>query len=82
MAAVKASKKKLSFEEQLTAVEQLISQMESGGLSLDESVKQYETGVTMLAALEKELGDAVQRITVIRQGADGKDVEVPLEVEE
>ncbi|MDO5143224.1 MAG: exodeoxyribonuclease VII small subunit [bacterium] len=79
MAAGKTTRKKPTFEEQLTRVEQLITRMESGDLSLEESVQQYENGIRLLSALEKELGDAVQRLTVIRQGTDGKDTEVPLE---
>ena len=82
MAAARTTRKKPTFEEQLTRVEQLITRMESGDLSLEESVQQYENGIRLLSALEKELGDAVQRLTVIRQGTDGKDTEVPLEAKE
>lgn len=74
-----AAKKKQTFEQQLSSVEALISQMEAGGLSLEDAVKQYEEGVAMLAALEKELSDAMQRLTVIRKGIDGNDIEVPME---
>lgn len=76
-----AAKKKLTFEEQLAAVEELIERLESGNMSLDESLKRYEEGVQMITALEKELTSATQRLTVLRKGADG-DEEVPLEVEE
>lgn len=76
-----AAKKKLTFEEQLAAVEELIERLESGNMSLDESLKRYEEGVQMITALEKELTSATQRLTVLRKGANG-DEEVPLEVEE
>lgn len=75
-----AAKKKQSFEEQLVAVESLIDQMESGGLSLEDAMKRYEEGVALLAAMEKELTGATQRLTVIRQNTAGEDVEEPLEV--
>lgn len=77
-----AAKKKLTFEQQLEAVETLIAQMESGGMPLEESMKRYEEGMAMLAAMEKELQSAAQRLTVIRQNAAGEDEEVPLEDEE
>ena len=35
-----------------------------------------------LAALEKELQSAQQKLTVLRRAADGTEEEVPLEVEE
>lgn len=74
-----AAKKKLTFEEQLAGVEALISQMESGGLPLEESLKRYEEGMKTLAALEKELNEATQRVTVLRQAMDGTEEEIPLE---
>ncbi len=77
-----AAKKKLTFEQQLEAVESLIARMENGSLPLEESMKQYEEGMAMLSAMEKELQGATQRLTVIRQNAAGEDEEVPLEDEE
>lgn len=74
-----ATKKKLTFEQQLASVEALIDQMEGGGLPLEESMKRYEEGIAMLTAMEKELQTATQRLTVIRQKADGTDEEVPME---
>ena len=76
-----AAKKKLTFEEQLAAVEGLIDRMESGSMSLDESLKRYEEGMQMISSLEQELASATQRLTVLRKGAGG-DEEVPMEVEE
>jgi len=77
-----AAKKKLSFEEQLAAVENLIGKMESGGMSLEESMKRYEEGVAMLSSMEKELTAATQRLTVIRKNVGGEEEEVPLEDDE
>lgn len=77
-----AAKKKLSFEEQLAAVESLIGRMESGGMTLEESMKRYEEGVAMLSSMEKELASATQRLTVIRKNAEGEEEEVPLEDDE
>lgn len=76
-----AAKKKLTFEQQLEAVETLIAQMENGSLPLEESMKQYEEGMAMIAAMEKELQAATQRLTVIRQNAAGEDEELPMEDE-
>ncbi len=77
-----AAKKKLTFEEQLAAVESLIDKMESGGMTLEESMKRYEEGVAMLSSMEKELTTATQRLTVIRKNAGGEEEEVPLEDDE
>ena len=74
-----APKKKPGFEAQLAALESLIEEMENGGQSLEESLKRYEEGVKLLDSLEKELEQAKQRLTVLRQGENGEDEEVPLE---
>ena len=71
-----ATKKKLSFEEQLAAVEALIDRMESGDMPLEESLKRYQEGAAMLDSLEKELESANQRLTVLRKGSDE---EIPAE---
>ena len=76
-----AAKKKQSFEERLSQVEVLISEMESGKLPLEEALKRYEEGMNALTVLEKELESAQQRLTMLRRTADGTDEEVPLEVE-
>lgn len=74
-----AAKKKLTFEQQLADVEALISQMESGSMTLEESMKRYEEGMKALLALEKALAGAAQKLTVLRRSAEGQDVEIPLE---
>ena len=76
-----AAKKKQTFEERLMQVEGLISEMESGALPLEDALKRYEEGMQALAALEKELQSAQQKLTVLLRAADGTDEEVPLEVD-
>ena len=75
-----AAKKKLTFEERLAQVEALIAGMESGALPLEEALKQYEEGMAALSALEKELLEARQKLTMLRSAADGSQAEAPLEV--
>ena len=77
-----ATKKKLTFEQQLEAVEALISGMESGSMPLEESMRRYEEGMAMIASMEKELQSAQQRLTVIRRGAEGESEEAPMEVDD
>lgn len=77
-----AAKKKMTFEEKLASVEALISQMETGTSSIEDSVRQYEAGITMLRELEKELQNVEQRLTVIRRDEHGQMTEEPLEVGE
>lgn len=77
-----AAKKKPTFEERLAQVEALIGEMEAGALPLEEALRRYEEGMQALTALEKELQNAQQKLTVLRRGADGTEEEMPLEVDE
>ena len=75
-------KKELSFENRLSKVEKLIDDLEDGNLPLADALKRYEEGIKTLDALEKELVEATQRLTVLRAQADGTEAEEPLEAEQ
>ena len=55
--------------------------MEQGKLPLEESVRQYENGMKTLKNLEAELADMNRRLTVMQEGPEGTEQEVPLEME-
>ena len=74
-----SKKKEPGFEERLEQVETLIGELEEGSLPLAEALNRYEAGVKALDALEKELAEATQRLTVLRTQADGTEAEEPLE---
>ena len=60
------------FEERLQQAETLIAEIESGELSLEDSVTKYEEGMRSLAELEEELKEMNRRITVLRDGKEEK----------
>ena len=71
-----------SFEEQLAQLEAVVERLERGELSLDESVRLFEEGVTLSNACKKELEAAEGRIQVLVE-PEGKRVRVAeLELEE
>ena len=61
------------FEDKLKSVQELTNRIESGKLSLEDSVRQYEEGMKILAELDQELKDMNRRLTVLR---DGKETEM------
>lgn len=63
-----------SFEEKLQNVQEIISRIEEGKLSLEDSVKQFEEGMKTLAGLEEKLKDMNRRLTVLQ---DGQEQEMP-----
>lgn len=61
-----AAKKEKSFEERLLALEELVKQMEAGGMPLADTLKAYEEGEKLAEGLKKELAAAEERLTVLR----------------
>lgn len=53
---------KMNFEEALVALNQIVENIESGDIQLEDSLKQYETGMAMIKRCRKILTDAETRI--------------------
>ncbi len=73
--------KKLSFEESLAKLEEIVRHLEKGDLPLSESLKLFEDGTALLAACSKMLDDAEQKVVKLRKGSDRQPVETPFEEE-
>lgn len=62
----------LSFEEALKRLEAIVSRLESGDASLDESISLYAEGDKLRAQCEARLQAAQARIEKITLGQDGR----------
>lgn len=60
-----------NFEAALRELEEIVRKLESGDLSLDDSIALYERGQTLKALCEARLNDARARIEQIQQNAAG-----------
>ena len=58
---------KFNFNKGLLKLEQIISKMESGDLSLEESLKYFEEGVKIHRQCHTALSDAEHRISVLSE---------------
>ena len=65
-----AAKKEKSFEERLLALEELVKQMEAGGMPLADTLKAYEQGEKLAESLKKELAAAEEWLTVLNDGGE------------
>ena len=81
MADAKPDPATLTFEDAISELEKIVSQLEGGQTSLEESIGLYERGEKLKARCEALLKNAEMRIEKITLGADGgaKGVE-PLDV--
>ena len=55
-----------SYEETVEALEQVLSELEDGGLPLDQAVDAYERGVALSERAQKLLTEAELRIDTLR----------------
>jgi len=60
-----AAKKSYPFESSLARLESLVEQMESGELSLDESLKLFEEGIKLTRECQQALSDAEQKVNLL-----------------
>ena len=57
--------KEKSFEEMMQALENISSELESGKLTLDESVKKFEEGMKMAKQCNSILEETEKKITIL-----------------
>lgn len=61
-----------TFESSLAELENIVEQLESGDLPLEESLKLFEVGVKLSRECRERLGEAERRIEVLMKDGDGK----------
>ncbi len=65
------AKKVENFEHQLKRLEEIVKQLESGQLPLEDSLKIFEEGVHLSRTCHERLGDAERRVELLLQDASG-----------
>lgn len=73
-----AERKKLTFEENIEKLEEILSRLEDEKLPLDTSVKLYEEGMKLIAKCNRELEDAERKIKILTKNSEGEIVEVAI----
>jgi exodeoxyribonuclease VII small subunit len=61
-----------AFEQSLTKLEGVVAKLESGELTLEQSVALYEEGVRLSETCKAELEKAEGRVQVLTRGRGGK----------
>lgn len=76
------AEKKLNFEGAMERLEEIVTCMERGEASLEESLALFSEGAKLVKQCSTMLDKAEQQVTKLTQSADGIPKEVPFEVEE
>ena len=74
--------KKMTFEESMTRLEEIVTLLERGETTLDQSLALFEEGTKLAAQCGKKLDQAEQAVVRLIKSADGTPEEVPFEVVE
>ena len=73
--------KKMSFEEALGRLEEIVRHLEKGDLPLSESLKLFEEGSGLLKNCSTMLDEAEQKVVKLKKGEDRQPVELACEGE-
>ena len=77
-----AGKKKMSFEEQINRLEEIVAALEKGDAQLADSLALFEEGTKLAASCTAMLDEAEQKVVALMKGPDGAPVETPFADEE
>lgn len=73
--------KKMTFEQALARLDEIVRGLEKGELPLNDSLKLFEEGTALITTCSKMLDEAEQKVVKLKKGADREPVELPLEEE-
>ena len=71
--------KKISFEEAMLSLEDIVKKLECGGLSLEESLSSFEEAVKLVKICNEKIEAAEQKVKMLVENADGSVTDVPFD---
>jgi len=76
------AEKKLSFEQSLGRLDEIVRHLENGDLPLSDSLKLFEEATGLIGSCSKMLDEAEQQVVKLKKGPDRLPVELPFDTEE
>ena len=73
--------KKLSFEQTMARLDEIVRHLEKGDMPLNDSLALFEEGTALIRSCEKQLDEAEQKVVKLRKGPDREPEELPFEDE-
>ena len=69
--------KKLSFEQSMARLDEIVRHLEKGDMPLNDSLALFEEGTALIRSCEKQLDEAEQKVVKLRKGPDREPEELP-----
>jgi exodeoxyribonuclease VII small subunit len=73
---------KLTFENAMKKLEQIVQELESGDQPLEKAIKKFEEGVQLSKFCSEKLDETEKRITILLQDQEGNIFEKPFLAED
>jgi exodeoxyribonuclease VII small subunit len=70
-----------AYDAVVTRLERVVGELESGQLTLEQSIEKFAEGVRLAREATRKLDEAERRIEMLVRNADGSEGEVPFDVE-
>lgn len=64
-----------TFEASMKRLEEIVSKLDSGAVSLEDALKLFEEGTALVSGCAKQLDEAELKVVKLMKGADGAPVE-------
>jgi len=61
-----------NFETAMAELEELVARIETGNLSLEDSLKEFEQGIKLSRICQQALSDAEQRVKILTTSLNGE----------
>ena len=72
MADINEEIQNMTFRQDMAELDQIVAQLESNTLELEESLQKYERGVALIVSLKGRLNEAQQRVDVLMGELSGE----------
>jgi exodeoxyribonuclease VII small subunit len=72
----------LKFEDAMARLEEIVTGLEKGNLSLDESLKMFEEGIRLSKSCLKMLDEAQKKVEILIRDKEGKQKSRPFQLED
>lgn len=70
----------MKFEEAMIKLEGEIKKLESGNMTLDESIASFEEAVKLIGVCNSQLENAERKVRLLTEASDGTVTDVPFEI--
>ena len=70
---------KKTFEQSMKQLEQIVQDLESGDLSLENAIKKFEEGIRLSKYCSKKLEETEKKISILLKDTNGEITEAPFQ---